>query len=651
MIDIYVGGQRHTVDPDKPLGAGGEARIFNLGNGQVAKVYYEPTDPALSNDPAAQHAAQRRIDMHKLKLPEFPRGMPAAVVAPTDLVKNRQGRVIGYTMPFIAGGEVLLRYAQPKARQGISQADVLPVMRELRAAVEAVHRLGVVLGDFNDANVLVLGGGVRLIDADSFQWGKFPCTTYTTKFVDPANCTPDPKTGAPVMAKPHTTDSDWYAYLVMLMGTFLFAGPYDGVYNAPPGAPKVLHCARPMARVTVWSPGVMYPRPAIPWSVLPDDLLHLLQETFMRDRRGAVPAAMVDNLRWTTCACGLEHARAACPKTGCGTAAPAVAPVTTAIEVRGNVTATVIYQARGHLVRVERQGDRLLYLAHADDGRGDGGVMRREDGTSVLRGPVDRTMRFRCARGRTLLALGTRVVELTHGTDAPTLSMDVDTMDGAPVFQVAGDKTFWCADDALWRSADLTRGKLTTGPVRIGSVLGGQTRFWVGARFGFGFYRVGATTMAFVFDTDAGRIKDGVKVPVSGTVLDATVVFDDHDHGWFYTTTQEGARRVNRCRVVRRDGTVVADAEADDGDGSWLGVIRGGAPFVGAAGPMLLAPTDAGVVRVETKDGGTLAVTRTFPDTEKWVDQGCRLIMVGGPKGGIHVVSADGRRITRLEIA
>lgn len=645
MIDIYVGKQRHAVDPDKPLGAGGEARIFNLGNGQVAKVYYDESDPALGNDPAAQHAARRRIDTHQKKLPEFPRGMPAAVVAPTDLVKNRQGRIIGYTMPFVAGGEVLLRYSLPKPRQGIPQADVLPMLRELRAAVEAVHRLGVVIGDFNDANVLVVGGGVRLIDADSFQYGPYACSTYTTKFVDPRNCTADPKTGAPVMARPHTSDSDWYAFLVMLMGTFLFAGPYDGVYTPPPGTPKVLHCARQMARVTVWSSGVMYPRPAVPWSVLPDDLLGRLQDTFVRDVRGPVPASLLDNLRWTTCSCGLEHARASCPKVGCGTTALAVAPVTQVVAVRGNVTATVIYQARGHLVRVERQGGNLLWLAHVDDGRGDGGVLRRDDGTSIARGPLDRAMRFRCAKGRTMLALGSRVLELTHGAAEPTLDVEVDTMDGAPVFQVAGDKTFWCADDALWRSADVTHGKLSTGPVRIGSVLGGQTRFWVGARFGFGFYRVGAMTMAFVFDVD-GRVKDGVKTPVVGTVLDATVVFDDHDHAWFFTTTQEGARRVNRCRVVKRDGTVVASAEADAGDGSWLGVIRGGAAIPGATGTMLLAPTDTGVVRLEPQAGDAIAVTRTFPDTEQWVDQGCRLVMAGG----IHVVSADGRRITKLEI-
>jgi hypothetical protein len=49
---------------------------------------------------------------------------------------------------------------------------------------------------------------------------------------------------------------------------------------------------------------------------------------------------------------------------------------------------------------------------------------------------------------------------------------------------------------------------------------------------------------------------------------------------------------------------------------------------------MLLAPTDAGIVRVEVRDGA-LQKTREFPDAEPFVDAASQLL-VG--KDGLHVV-------------
>jgi hypothetical protein len=60
---------------------------------------------------------------------------------------------------------------------------------------------------------------------------------------------------------------------------------------------------------------------------------------------------------------------------------------------------------------------------------------------------------------------------------------------------------------------------------------------------------------------------------------------------------------------------------------------------------MLLAPTDAGIVRIEVRDGA-LQKTREFPDTEPFVDAASQLL-VG--KDGVYVVGRS--EITALRIS
>jgi hypothetical protein len=174
----------------------------------------------------------------------------------------------------------------------------------------------------------------------------------------------------------------------------------------------------------------------------------------------------------------------------------------------------------------------------------------------------------------------------------------------------------------------------------VGDVLPGQTRFWVGPAFGFGFYRAGALNVAFVFSAEGHGIRDGLALPpLRGQLLDATCVFTE-DRCFFLTARQEAGRTLNRCVLLRADGSVVATAEAEEGDGTWLGGIRGRC----AAGPYLFAPTDDGIVRVEAKDGAILE-TRRFPDTEPFVDAGSRLLP---GRDGLYVV--DRQEVRRLRL-
>lgn len=640
MTTVTIGGKVFRLDPAKPLGQGGEACVYDLGDGRVVKVFREPTDPMYALDPNAKVAAKRRIEQHQQKLATFPQGMAGArIVGPSELATDAKGRIVGYAMPFLKGGEVLMRFSLPRVRQTIPQARMLPILRDLHATVTKVHP-HLVIGDFNDNNVLVVGDQAYLIDADSMQWGGWMCATYTTRFVDPLHCEADPQTGEPVFVRPHSTDSDWYAFTAMVFHSFAWTDVFGGTYVAPPGAPKVKHGARPMHRIPAWNKHVRYPRPAFPLDRLPDDLMDRFHRVFEKDQRGVFPASLLERMRWTTCSsCGAEHARPQCPMTGCATLAPAVKPVVQTTQIRGNVKATTVYQGGGIILRAEAHAGHVMWLAYQ------GQRFTREDGSLTLTGPLDPRMRVRLAKGITLLALHGQVVPIhdpnVMGLPAAT-RLTVRTTEGAPVFARNERHTYWCEEDSLYRDDTTgTLGMVST-PMAIGQVLGGQTRFWVGDEFGFGFYRAGSLTVAFVFDAEKPGLNDRVGLQVRGKLVDATCAIS-RGRAWFLTATQEGAKLIHRCYAISSTGVVEASAEAEAGDGSWLGSIRGGA--ASSAGQLLM-PTDDGLTRVEVVNN-SIVPTRSFPDTAPWVDSGSQILL---GRDGLYVVSADRKTIHRLII-
>lgn len=621
-MDVCIKGSPVRLDPKAVIGKGGEADIFDIGGGLVAKIYKPPTHPDFVGASHDARGAVERIAEHQKKLPAFPRNLPPHVVTPKSLVTDASGRkIVGYTMPFLKGAEVLYLYGERSFREkGIATQTVLEIFHDLWETVLGVHRADVVIGDFNDLNVLVRGVEAHLIDADSMQFGHFFSRVFTAKFVDPLLCNSRAK--SPELAKPYGKDSDWYAFAVMLMQCLLFTGPYGGVYR--PKDPKKLipHDARSLHRITVWNPDVRYPKPAIPWTVLPDDLLHYLQEVFLKDRRGEFPRIILEALRWTKCTgCGAEHGRAVCPS--CATVPPSA--VKSVTVVRGAVTATRIFETRGLILFATIENGELAWVYHEND------ALRREDKRDVVASARDPHLRIRISGKRTILAKEGRMVTIER--DAPTDTLAVDSFGALPVFDATSTARFWAAGGKLWRDG-------MWGPELVGDVLAGQTLFWVGSEFGFGIWRAGTLAQAFIFDAVRRGINDSVKMPpLRGQLIDATAVFGS-DCVWFFTTSREAGRTLNRCTLVGRTGDVRATTEAENGDGSWLGTIRGKC----AVRSFLFAPTDDGIVRVEAS-GGTITKTREFPDTEPFVDADSQLF---AGKAGIYVVDRQEIRVLRI---
>ncbi|WP_428265328.1 hypothetical protein [Haliangium sp.] len=649
-MNVYLSGTRIALDPAAAIGQGGEAEVYEYG-GRALKVFKSPTHPDFAGLPQAQDGARERIALHQRKLPDFPAGLPARVIAPETLARSRKrgGTIVGYSMPLVRGAQSLGRLAEPKLRrQAVSGNDVVAALRELHDTVTALHRLGVVIGDFNDENVLVRGHEAYLIDADSFQYGGYPCAVFTERFVDPLLC--DPQAAAPRLCQPYGPDSDWYAFHVLAMRALLCVGPYGGVHRPKDAARRVPHAARPLRRVTVFDPEVIYPKPALPYALLPDDLVEHLRAVFCRDQRGPLPRDLLDDLRWTRCRrCGVEHARSVCP--GCRPGAAHHKRIYA--RVRGQVRVDEIFATAGAVVAAAVAGKALVWLSL------DAGELANHRGEILATGLSLRPgRRIECLGDGALVIEAGRARALGPASGRSRASVNSSPTaagsDGANdyVADVCGPHTALCADadgQVVWASggqllARHGRQPAYAGALTLGAVLAGQTRLWLGDGRGFGLYRAGALTVGFTFSPQRRGLDDRVELPpLRGRIshLHAAVA---RDRVWLFWRERRGAKEAARCALFGPAGELLADAEAE------LGAAADAAPWLlagpgcTAVGPYLFAPTDAGVARVE-QSGDRLAATRLFPDTAPFVSADDRLLV--GPDG-LYVISSQ--RIVRLQL-
>ncbi len=622
-MDAYLKGKKIKLKPSMTIGKGGEADIYDIGNGQALKIFKGPDHPDYAGLTPDQQAARERLAAHQQKLPQFPTRLPANVLTPQALAMDYNGRqIIGYAMRLLNNAEVLNRYADRMFRQaGVPIETLLRLFLNLHQTVRGIHEAGVIIGDFNDLNVMVEGENVFMIDADSFQFGRFYCQVFTSRFVDPLCCAL--QNGQMMLARPHGPDSDWYAFAVMLMQCLLFVDPYGGVYRPKDPAQRLTNEARPMQRITVFHPDVRYPKPAVPYQVLPDDLLQQFHLIFEKDRRGEFPARLIEDLRWTSCPnCGTEHARSVCPT--CAQASPlAVKSVT---MIRGQVIATRIFHTSGQIVFAAWQGDTLRWLYHEN------GVFKRENEAVALHGELDPRMRFRLCQKETLIGYHGQLAILGPERSGPE-RLSVDSFGTLPVFD-ANERYYYRA-----HNGQLLRNGVF-GPEYVGDVLVGQTQFWVGPRFGFGFYRAGDLSVAFVFHAEQAGINDRVKLsPMRGQLLDSSCVFS-RERCWFLAAWQQRGRTIHTVAVIRADGTVEATLEEEAVSGAWFSTLRGKC----AVGNFLLAATDEGVVRVDCNNG-RIQQTRAFPDTEPFVHSGSHLFAAAD---GLYVVKR--REILHLKL-
>jgi H/ACA ribonucleoprotein complex subunit 3 len=599
-MTVKIGGTTVSLSSQQIIGTGGEADVYEIGGGKVLKLFKQPDHPDYDNQPEQKTAARKRLNEHQKKLPQFPQSVPDALVAPQRLVRNQGGRIIGYTMRHIQDADLLVKYADKNFRAGTDEADVVDLFRRLHQVVAKLHDSDIVIGDFNDLNVMVKNTAPFLIDVDSYQFNGFLCRVFTQQFADPQKLQPARNSrrqwnvdGELILQEPHGRLSDWYAFTVLLMQSLLFVGPYGGVYRPSGSGKHLTRSERILNRVTVFADDVTYPQPARDPDVLPRDLLDHFFAVFAEDERSPFPSDLLNKLNWKTCSqCGLTHARSMCPQ--CKQAADGQ----TTQKVTGDMEAEQLFETSGRIVFADYQDKQLHWLYHKD------GRFYRDGNIPTAVADLSPKTVYRISGNATLFGTSDEISIVS--SDGSRERITTDRFGNRPVFDATADNVLWVEQGKLLRATDLGTNYTET----IGNVLKNRTLFWASRETGFGFYRAGKIQRYFVFNPQYRGIKEGVGIAsVGGQLLQAQTFFA-RNRIWFFQTIDVQGRRVNRCHLLRDDGAVIGRAETRVGDGSWLGTINGKL----AVGSFLLAATDDGVVRVESS-GNSLTPVKQFSGT------------------------------------
>jgi len=582
-MNVFLGGTRIRLSDADLLGEGGEARVYRYGD-QAIKLFHAPSQ------------------LKAEKLAKFPRGLPAEVVAPRGTVHDERGAVIGYAMPAVLGHEELARLSSRKWREGaVSNARVLDLFGAAAAVLQRLHAAGVVVGDLNDGNVL-FDRGLAFIDSDSMQFSGLPCIVGHEKTLDPSLY------GVDLTAAPRfTPGTDWYAWNVLLFSSLLYVHPFGGVH---PKLPTLLR--RAQARHSVLKPDVAFPKSAVHWRVLPDDVLQHFSRVFDGGERG-VPGAL--RMDWTKCSCGLEHARAACPD--CRTRGPAAARQ--ALRNHGRCRALSLFTTTGRVLEAALHGG-LRYVYEEN------GVVRREDGSLVLDGPAPAGTRFAISgastwiadrRGRLTRMCGGRVAERAQTGLRGTAPVLTDR------YRLEQE---WIVDHL-------------TG-ARVGQILEGQTGLWSGSRLGLGFYRAGDVTHVFLLHAGKAGLVPARHIPggrgpvveLRGRLVEASCVFDD-GHALLSAVTEHDGKESHELWLFNAAGQRLATGAARARHHALLG-------------GRVVCATDAGLLSLRA-DSGVLVEGTLFTDTEPFVGAGDELLPQ--PDGSLIVVGP--KEIVQLSLS
>jgi hypothetical protein len=167
---------------------------------------------------------------------------------------------------------------------------------------------------------------------------------------------------------------------------------------------------------------------------------------------------------------------------------------------------------------------------------------------------------------------------------------------------------------------------------RVGQVLEGQTWIWTGERLGFGFYRAGGFTFAFLVQPGRAGLRE-VKLPhLIGRLVDAEAVFDD-GHVLLSCVLEADGKETTSLWLFGADGTLRAQATGPTTERMFAGA-RGRALLHGR----VVAATDEGLLSLKI-DAGHLIEGTLFTDAEPFVSAGDELYPQSD--GSLYAVSTS----------
>ncbi len=259
-MKVWVnGGKAITLTKRNFVAQGGQAAVYAC-QGTAFKIYHDATDM-----------------IPETKIVELASISDSRVIRPQQIVNNKEGMPIGYTMRHLVNSYALCQLF-PRAfrdRHHVQEDQILALVQQLREGIEVIHRAQVLLVDGNEMNFLVSQDFRELyfVDVDSYQTPSYPATAIMESIRD-----------RHAVANSFSEATDWFSFAVVAFQMFVGIHPYKG---------KHPHCkgidARMQANRSVFDAGVRVPRAAYPLDKIPSAYKQWFRAVFEQGHRDAPP--------------------------------------------------------------------------------------------------------------------------------------------------------------------------------------------------------------------------------------------------------------------------------------------------------------------------------------------------------------------------
>jgi hypothetical protein len=265
---VFVGSKKITLTDSDYIAQGGQGVVYKHGN-QAIKIAHD----------ASQVIPEAKI----LELAVLTENN---ILGPREVVKDSNGIVIGYAMPYASDTEFLTRLFNLgfKKKFGLDPSGVLVLVKQMQDTLNIIHKKEIIVGDYNPNNFLVAKTKdvVYHIDVDNYQTKRFKCMAIMDSVRDWS-----------VKSGHFDEKTDWFSWSIVAFQLYTGIHPFMGSH--PDFADNDLK-ARILGNTSVFNSATKIPKAFSDFSMIPKAHLDYFKKVFETGFRDIAPLADGTNL-------------------------------------------------------------------------------------------------------------------------------------------------------------------------------------------------------------------------------------------------------------------------------------------------------------------------------------------------------------------
>lgn len=275
-----MGISKKIITSCKKIGDGGEADVYEYGNGDVAKVFKENGNINYSLKSIIIARIMKKAETLKNT------GNSAQyqyIIPKVILVDNNQ--MYGYVMRRVGGFPLsVLKDKQFVKEHGFSKRDVFDILITVGKGIEGLHKENIFIGDLNGRNILFnKSKTVYFLDFDGMGVDEFSPEFCTDTYIDPVS-----KKKSMITEK-----DDWYSFAVQAFYYLTYTHPFNGIYMEDGRALEIPE--KMEKRISLLgNHGIDIPKIAEPWDWMSEELKNTFYSIFEKELRVSIVPYLIN---------------------------------------------------------------------------------------------------------------------------------------------------------------------------------------------------------------------------------------------------------------------------------------------------------------------------------------------------------------------